>query len=148
MEIALSIIAICLSVASGAFAFYTFIWTARRDRKQATLEAFNRLQTEVFDYLNMYTPAEIAKICENTRSADYKTISAYLARIEHFCVGLNQGIYDKETFFALAHGYFDGQMLQKRIKPIIDKKNLRNNTGELFYNDTLAIMEWMSNKTK
>ena len=148
MEIALSIIAICLSVVSGAFAFYTFIWTARRDRKQATLEAFNRLQTEVFDFLNMYTPSEIAKICENTRSADYKTISAYLARIEHFCVGLNQGIYDKETFFALAHGYFDGQMLQKRIKPIIDKKNQRNNTGELFYNDTLAIMEWMSNKTK
>lgn len=148
METVLSIVAICLSVASGAFAFYTFFWTARRDRKQATLEAFNRLQTEVFDYLNMYTPSDIRKICESTRSADYKTISAHLARIEHFCVGLNQGIYDKDTFYALAHGYFDGPMLQSRIQPIIDTKNHGNHTNELFYNDTLSVMEWMSGKAK
>lgn len=148
METILSVIAVCISVASGAFALYTFFWTARRDRKQATLEAFNRLQTEVFDYLNMYKPSEVSKICENTKSAEYKTIGAYLARIEHFCVGLNQGIYDKDTFYALAHGYFDGPMLQSRIIPIIHAKNHGNHTNDLFYNDTLAVVSWMKEKTK
>ena len=54
MEAVLSIIAIVISVVSGGFALYTFLWTAQRDRKQATLEAYNRLQNEVFDKLYIF----------------------------------------------------------------------------------------------
>ena len=146
METALSIIAIVLSVVSGIFSFYTFYWTAKRDRKQATLEAFNRLQSEVFDDLNKYPPAEIRDICTDTKSVEYKTISGYLARIEHFCVGINEGIYDDNTFYALAHGYFDGYQLRKRIEPIIESKNQSKNSKELFYNDTLSVLQWMDKK--
>ena len=78
METALSIIAIVFSVVSGIFSFYTFYWTAKRDRKQATLEAFNRLQAEVFDNLNKFSPAEIRDICIDTKSSEYKKISGYL----------------------------------------------------------------------
>jgi hypothetical protein len=124
METVLSIIAIVLSAISGVFTAYTFLWTRARDCKQATLEAYNRLQAEVFDNLNAYKPSEIRDICFNTQSEEYKIISGYLARIEHFCVGLNYGIYDKKTFYALAHGYFDKDPLRKRIEPIIEKKNL------------------------
>ena len=146
MEIVLSIVAIALSMISGGFTLYTFCWTVKRDRKQATLEAYNRLQAEVFDKLNMYKPSEICDFCADNRSEQYKQISGYLARIEHFCVGLNQGIYDKSTFYALAHGYFDGHQLRKRIEPVIENKNSSMNSKELFYNDTLSVLAWMDKK--
>ena len=146
METILSVIAIVLSVISGGFTLYTFLWTAHRDRKQATLEAYNRLQTEVFDNLNTYRPEDICKICTNNKSAEYKTISGYLARIEHFCVGINQGIYDRETFYALAHGYFDGNQLRKRIEPLINAKNGGGNSKERFYSDTLSVLQWMEKR--
>ena len=146
METVLSIIAVAISVASCGFALFTFLWTAKRDRRQATLEAYNRLQTEVFDNLNAYRPDEIRTICADNKSADYKKISGYLARIEHFCVGINQGIYDKNTFYALSHGYFDGHQLRKRIEPLIETKNCSKNTNELFYNDTLSVLQWMEKK--
>ena len=126
MEIGLSIAALVISILSGAFSLYTFLWTAKRDRKQATLEAYNRLQAEVFDHLNTYRPAEICDICTDKKSEEYKVISGYLARIEHFCVGINQGIYDKNTFFALPPnsrtkpGNFHG-IYYVKLFPIIKK---------------------------
>ena len=148
METIVSWIAIGLSVASGIFTFYTFRWTAARDRKQATLEAYNRLQAEVFDKLNTYTPTAIRDLCGNTRSAEYKTVSGYLARIEHFCVGINQKIYDRETFYALAHGYFDGPQIRSRIEPLITTKNQHNVAVEKYYNDTLQVLAWMDQKSQ
>ena len=145
METTLSIIAILLSVVSGAFAIYTFFWTARRDRKQATLDAYNRLQTEVFDNINVYSPSEIRDICEDSKSEEYKILSGYLARIEHFCVGVNERIYDNNTFYALAHGYFDGYLLRNRIEPLIEAKNQGDGT-EVFYNDIISILDWMDKK--
>lgn len=147
METVLSIAAIALSVASGIFTLYSFLWTNRRDRKESTLEAYNRLQSEVFDNLNTYTPAEIRDICLNSKSAEYKTISGYLARIEHFSVGINENIYDRNTFYALAHGYFDGNQLRKRIEPLIEAKNHSSKTNEVFYNDTISVLQWMDKKS-
>ena len=147
METFLSLSAFLISLVSGGFALYSFLWTARRDRRQATLEAYNRLQTEVFDALNHYRPSEIEEICGDNRSAEYKKISGYLARIEHFCVGINEDIYDRDTFYALAHGYFDGPQIRRRIGPLIQQKN-SGNTGEVFYNDTLEVLEWMEKRAK
>ena len=118
METTLSLIAIILSVVSGGFSFYTFIWTTRRDRKQATLDAYNQLQEQALDHLNYYRPADIVEIAKNPRSEEYKKISTYIARIEHFCVGVTQNIYDRKTVYELAHGYFDGAV-RDRIAPII-----------------------------
>lgn len=143
METAFSIIAMGISVTSVIISLFTFMRTTDRDRKFATLEAYNRLQNEVFDNLNMLKPKEIRDICTDNKSARYKTISGYLARIEHFCVGINQDIYDRKTFYALAHGYFDDVQLLERIEPIIHAKNSGRNTGELFYNDTLSVLAWM-----
>ncbi|MBO5934251.1 MAG: hypothetical protein J6Q94_02045 [Clostridia bacterium] len=72
METVLSIIAIVLSVASGGFSLYSFFWTAKRDRRQATLDAYNQLQEQSLDYLNYYTPSQIAEIAKNPRSEEYK----------------------------------------------------------------------------
>ena len=144
METILSIIAIVLSVISGGFAFYTFIWTASRDRKQATLDAYNQLQEQALDHLNYYRPAEIADIAEDPRSQAYKEVSGYIARIEHFCVGVTQKIYDRKAVYELAHGYFDGAV-RDRIEPIIERKN---QSGIDYYGNIHSVYGWMEEETQ
>lgn len=95
-----------------------------RQKKQNTLEAYNCLQTEVFDELNKYKPKEIKQICEYTQDSEYKKISGYLARIERFCVGINQDIYDINTFYQVAHGYFDEGTMHNRLIPILEVKGI------------------------
>ena len=140
METTLSVIAIIISVISGGFALYSFVWTAGRDRKQATLDAYNLLQKQALDHLNYYTPAQIAEIAKNPRSDEYKKISAYIARIEHFCVGVNQKIYDKKTVYALAHDYLDGG-IKSRIEPIINRKNQYKDMD--YYENIHQFYNWM-----
>jgi hypothetical protein len=146
METILSIIALAISILSGGFTLYTFYWTAARDRKQATLEVYNRLQAEVFDPINTYSPEEIEVICEDTKSMEYKILSGYLARIEHFCVGINNKIYDDKVFYSLAHGYFDGHQLRKRIEHLLNAKNTSNFSKELFYVNLYSVWDWMEKK--
>ena len=143
METALSIVAIVISVISGGFALYSFIWTVRRDRKQATLDAYNLLQEQALDHLNYYMPTQIAEIAENPRSEEYKKISAYIARIEHFCVGVNQKIYDKKTVYALAHDYFDGG-IKARIEPIINHKNQYKDID--YYENIHQFYSWIEKR--
>ena len=144
METVLSIIAIILSVISGGFAFYTFVWTAQRDRKQSTLDAYNQLQEQALDHLNYYRPAEIVDIAKNPRSQEYKEVSGYIARIEHFCVGVTQKIYDRKTVYKLAHGYFDGAV-RDRIEPIIERKN---QSGNDYYGNIHSVYDWMEKETQ
>ena len=145
METAISIIAIIISVISGGFALYSFAWTAQRDRKQATLDAYNLLQEQALDYLNYYMPTQIAEIAKNPRSDEYKKISTYIARIEHFCVGVNKKIYDKETVYALAHDYLDGG-IKVRIEPIINRKNQYGDTD--YYENIHQFYNWMEKQKK
>ena len=140
METILSIIAIVLSVISGGFTFYTFVWTAQRDRKQATLDAYNLLQEQALDHLNHYRPQAIAEIAKNPRADEYKTISAYIARIEHFCVGVNQKIYDRKVVYDLAEGYLDGA-IKARIEPVIDQKN---RSGHDYNENIHKVFKWMA----
>ena len=147
MELIISIISACFAIASTVFTIFTYITAVIHDRKQATLEAYNHLQSEVFDHLNSYLPSEIREICEDPKSNEYKAISGYLARIEHFCVGLNEKIYDLNVFYKIAHNYFDGHLLRKRIEPILETKN--NKTGtEIYYANIYSILEWMDRKSK
>ena len=74
------------------------------------------------------------------------TVSGYIARIEHFCVGVNQNIYDHRTVYALAHGYLDGQVLKRRMEPIIDKKQL--GASEDYYENIHAVLSWMEKESQ
>lgn len=144
MDTALSVAAFAVSLFSAGFTLYTFIWTKVRDRKQATLEAYNRLQEQVLDHLNVYMPKQIAEIAKNTRSEEYKQISAYVARIEHFCVGVNQKIYDRNVVYELAQGYLDGT-IKNRIEPMIEKKN---RCGHDYYANIHQFYDWMEKARK
>ena len=140
----ISVLGFSLSIISIMFSVITFFVTVRHNRKKDTLDAFNKLQSEVFDNLNMIQPKEILEIINQPRSEKYKEISGYVARIEHFCVGVNNNIYDKRTVYALAHGYFDGAQLKDRIIPLIQKKNSNSNFD--YYKNIDKVMKWMNNK--
>lgn len=144
MELANIIVAAAaaiLSLGSLTFSIYTYRRALVHDRKQATLDAFLTLQEQAFDPLNRITPAEMEEIAQKPASQEYKDVSGYIARVEHFCVGVNMGIYDKETVYALAHGYLD-KALKKRMDPILNKK--RGMTGQEYYENIKEVLCWMA----
>lgn len=142
MEVALSMVAIGISIISTVVTLVTFRWTALRDRRQSTLDAYNRLQEQVLDYINGYTVSEIKEILKDSKSEEYKKLGFYLARTEHFCVGVNQKIYSKDTVYELSHGYFDGY-LKRRIEPIIEARNWGGND---YYSNIHRMFAWMESK--
>lgn len=139
LETILSIVAIVLSVVSGCFAFYTFVWTARRDRKQATLDAYNVLQEQALDKLNECSSIEIKRIVEERNRDKYREISQHLARIEHFSVGVNTGIYDKRIVYEMAHGYLDIAIWHK-LQPVLEQKHKGE---EEFYHNYRELVAWL-----
>ena len=145
MEITLSIIALVISVISGGFALFTFIWTARRDRKQATLDAYNTLQEQALDTLNKYTGAEIKRIIEEKNKDEYRELSKCIARLEHFSVGVNTNIYDKQTVYELAHGYLDVAIWYK-LQPVLDQK--QKGKKEEYYQNYRELVDWMKKQKK
>ena len=148
ISLIIAIVSVVVAVISIVFSVVNFNRTVKHDRKKSTLEAYNRLQREVFDNLNRYTPSQIRSICEDPKSAEYKTISGYLARIEHFCVGVNEKIYDEDIFYAIAHGYFDGHQIKKRIEPLLESKNRDSGSQELYYKNIRTVLERMKKRDK
>lgn len=94
------------------------------EKKKDTLDAYSRLQNEVFDKLFLeYKDADIEDISKHyvKRNEDYRKLSVYMAKIEHFSVGVITGIYDKDVVYELAHGFFDDK-LRKALRPLIERK--------------------------
>lgn len=130
MEIYVSIAAFTVSLFSIIFSVYTYDKGLKREKQRATLEAFNRLQSEVLDKLNHYSTKEIKLISADNHSEEYKKISELLARFGHFAVGVNCEIYDEEIVRRLAGRYILG--VYNKIQPLIDAKR-KNNSTEKHY---------------
>ena len=120
-----------LSIVAFGFSLLTYVKTLRHDRKKDTLDAFNVLQQQALDPLQSYTRAQIREIADDTRSEEYRIVSTYLARIEHFCVGVEQKIYDQKTVLQLSEGFLNRGVYEK-LKPIIDHKNQQKNYYRIF----------------
>ncbi len=95
-----------------------------RKKKQATLDAYNILQEQVCDRINYYQIKDIKDAYRNSDKAFMAELDGYVARIEHYCVGLEMSIYDYDTFYELTHGYFDDGPLKERIDIILANKDL------------------------
>lgn len=151
MELTISILAFIVSFATFLFSVLVTYMGEQREKKQATLDALNILQEQVFDNLNGYTFGEIKNIAEQWSASieaknkfvennegtaedfweshheydsvvdEYRKISGYLARIEHFALGVNTGIYDAKVTERAATTYF--VMLFKKLQPILVVKN-------------------------
>lgn len=65
MELYISLGAAVISLFALATTIITYIMGLQRQRKQATLDAYNTLQNEALDKLNTYTKKQIAEISEN-----------------------------------------------------------------------------------
>ena len=128
-------IAVVISVVVFIFGVYTYHRDAKRKAKQDTLEAYERLQAGALSKINLWLPSEIRKATEDKKSNGYKELSGYLAEIERFCVGINERIYDFDTFYKLSHGYFDSDkgMLKPRLLPLLETK-LENAKEDYFEN--------------
>ena len=142
----ISIIALAVSIITALLSFVSFFWSTYTERKKATLDAFVILQKECFDKLNLIKPSDIRDISNETTSDLYNEISGYVARIEHFCVGVNNKIYDPNTVYQLAHGYLDGNKIISRIEPIIQQKNKNSDTD--YYSNIHTVLKWMKRKSK
>ena len=144
-NIIVAAVAAILSLGSLSFSVYTYRKALVHDRKQATLDAYLLLQEQAFDPLNHIMPSEIEEIVMDPRSARYKDLSGYVARIEHFCVGVNRDIYDRDTVYALAHGYID-KALTSRLDPILNRKAALS--GQEYYENIKEVLRWMAEKEK
>lgn len=146
LTLAISIVSAILALASAGFSCFTYFANVRHDLRRDTLDAYNTLQNEVFDKLNQMTPANIREIAEDPRSAAYKTVGGYIARIEHFCTGVNLGIYDRKTVYSLAHGYLDGKVIRSSIDPIIEKKH--RHADKDYYENIHKVLAWMEKESE
>ncbi len=130
-------------VVIGVFTYYR---DSRRKAKQDTLEAYKDLQHSVLSKINQWKPSEIREVTEDKQSDAYKELEAYLAEIEYFCVGINEGIYDFETFYQLSHGYFDSERgkLKPRLLPLLEIKS--DNAKEDYFSNLHRVWERMENR--
>lgn len=138
------VLSLLFSLAAAAFSVFTYWSNIIHDRKQATLEAYNLLQEQALDQLYVYMPKQLKEIVKNRRSEEYKLLSSYVARVEHFAVGINQKIYDLNTVYELSHGFLDGG-IRTRIEILIGRKD--ENFDEEFYQNIKVLYEKMDKKT-
>ena len=137
-----------LGVFSAALGVYTYFRDSGRKLCSETMAEYGRLQKEVFDQLNDWTgPDQVAEAADSPGSHGHTEINNALAKIEHFCVGLNRGVYDFETFYQLSHGYFDYK-LQWLLEPLIDKKLNAHGAKEDYYNNLHKVWKRMAERSK
>jgi hypothetical protein len=132
-------VTLTLSIVSLCFSLFTWYRALIHDRMKDTLDAFNVLQQQALDPLQSYTRARIREIAEDSRSEEYRIVSTYLARIEHFCVGVEQKVYDQRTVWELSEGFLNRGIYEK-LKPIIEHKNQQKN----YYRNFLTVVQKMN----
>lgn len=126
LTIILSILSFALSVVSMIYSIRVHRDSVVHDTKQHTLDAFNQLQEQVLDKINTYSKSDVIEISKDPHTNEYKEISSLMARIEHFCVGVNSAIYDIDTVKRMAGRYFVG--VYEKLLPMITKKREINKT--------------------
>ena len=136
-------ITLLITAASVIFGAYTYYRDSKRKTKQDTLEAYTDLQRSTLSKINLWMPSEIKEATEDKKSDGYKELSYYLAEIERFCVGINEGIYDFDTFYKLSHGYFDSEigLLKPRLLPLLEAKS--DNAKEDYFANLHKVWEKM-----
>ena len=141
----IDVISLLFSLAAAGFSVFTYWSNIILDRKKATLEAYNLLQEQALDKLQVYMPAQLKEIVKNRRSEEYKLLSSYVARVEHFAVGVNQKIYDLKTVYELSHGFLDGS-IRTRIEILIGRKD--EGFDEEFYQNIKLLYKKMDEKSE
>ena len=133
MELYISLAAMIISLISVIVSVAIYLLGIQRDKKQDTLDSFNLLQEQVFDKLNLITYSEITNICkkvdngsiDDETNSKYYELLGYLARLEHFSLGVNTGIYDAKTAERAGTAFLVSK--RKKLLPVIELQEKRGN---------------------
>lgn len=98
--------------------------TADENKKNNTIEAFNRLQDQVLDKMVSFSKEQINILIEDMDyepkiKEAYDDCRALVAKCEHFAVGVNSGVYDIDLVNDLGGVHLI--YLYRKVLPIIDK---------------------------
>ena len=125
----------------------------REKIKQATIEQFNIIQNQVLDNLATISDKNNAKtiveelelIKENQECKKaYDDYRVLIARLEHFAVGVNEGVYDSNIVDKLSGVHLI--YLLPKIQPIIDKTNENAKSGEYYYGNFVQLVNRLQNE--
>ena len=158
IENILSLISTIAACASALIAASSLCRSAKTQKevkimelKRATIEAFNELQHDVLDKFAPLSAKNAKLIVEEMQSSeqarqayvDYRTL---IARLDHFSIGVYQGIYDYDLVKELAGDHL--VYLLPKIKPIIDYAN-RRQTNCKYYGNYMRLVKRLqgSNQT-
>lgn len=144
----ISIGSICISILALIFSVITFFDERRRNRKEATIHAFDDLDGKICseEYGRLQELDEDAvtrlvngyKRSNGTENPKWDAVTKGLALIEHFAVGINTKVYDVETLNAMAGNFMI--KLYETLLPIIKEKR-SSPDGQNNYKEFKQMME-------
>lgn len=122
---------ILISTIISSLATILLVWHIIRQKQlmvsEATIRAYERLQREVF-YDNRYDPQRLSNLyLEESASRD---AVKYLDQIEHFCTGVNAGIYSLKLLYKM-----DGEYIVEQYSlwvPFIIAKRTRRKKPDMY----------------
>ncbi|MGN1466801.1 MAG: DUF4760 domain-containing protein [Ruminococcus sp.] len=102
-------LAIIISICTLAFSIWQFYLERIRNRKEATIHAFDDLEdNKSFGFLLSLSKTKIDDYVARKKDHDkrieneWESICEALARLEHFAVGINTKVYDLKILNAMA----------------------------------------------
>ena len=120
-----------------------------REKQKDTIDAFSKLQEEVLDKLASDSSQNVKLIVENFNQPKckeaYDDYRVLIARLEHFSVAVNCGIYDFDVLDRLGGEHI--AFLYKKIKPVIDKANSFSHDKK-YYCEFTELAEKLNEKHK
>ena len=138
-----------LAIISVALSLYTYTATVCHEKKKATIDAFNLLQSEVLDKFVCIKKEDaemiVANLDDKKCKEAYDNYRALIARIEHFAIGVKENVYDFNVADELAGTHLI--YLYKKIKPIIDKANKNEKTTKHYCN-FVSLVDRLNHKHK
>lgn len=139
----MDLIAVVISSLALVLSLFQFIRDSSRQKKEATLNAYGELQSNVLSKLNKYSyPMPNFEYQGN----EWKEMTDHLANLERFSVGINTGIYSIWVLNRLGGAYFIRQF--NKLKPIIDVKRAENIAKGKHYDEfektvkMLKVIRW------
>jgi len=115
-----------LTILSFVGAITAYILGQKHRKRRETIEAFNRIQEAVLDKLATVDRANAIAMVKGISNPEcreaYDGYRVLLARVEHFAIGINGGIYDIKLVDKLAGTHLI--FLYDKVEPIIANANM------------------------
>lgn len=143
MEIA----AVVISIMAFLLSIIQFVKESSRQKKEATLIAYNELQNEVFSELNLIFIKKADNLKELKEGDEaWENLTVFLAKIERFSVGINTGIYSIVILNRLGGGYLI--RIFETLKPIIYKKRSNKVSSGKHYDEFEKVVNRLKKMRK